>query len=270
MNRRTFLKNAGIAGGLMAMPSLWSCNASGEKFDFPLTDLHVHLTRDFTIDHLMELSEKRGVRFGVVEHPADWAIKDDADLKAYINKLRQYPVYVGLQPMTPNWTKRFSPDLLKSLDYILMDPQTIPLGRGRFQRIYELSCYVEDTDEFMRRYMDYTISVLENEPLNIFGWPLFLPVCIARDYYKLWTQERMQKIISAAKASNIAIEINDMSHTPHKEFILMCKEQGLKFTFGSDSRNMNAGRLAYCKRVANECGLAKEDFYVPGKGDVVV
>ena len=33
--------------------------------------------------------------------------------------------------------------------------------------------------------------------------------------------------------------------------------------FGSDSRNQNAGRLAYSKAVAKKCNLKKEDFYIP-------
>ena len=73
----------------------------------------------------------------------------------------------------------------------------------------------------------------------------------------------MTQIISAAKARNIAIEINDMAHTPHDKFIIMAKEHGLKFTFGSDSRNMNVGRLDYCKSVAKKCGLKADDFYKP-------
>jgi len=73
----------------------------------------------------------------------------------------------------------------------------------------------------------------------------------------------MQQIISAAKKRNLAIEINDMSHTPHDVFINMAKEQGLKFTFGSDTRDNKAGRLDYCKYVANKCNLKKEDFFVP-------
>jgi histidinol phosphatase-like PHP family hydrolase len=116
--------------------------------------------------------------------------------------------------------------------------------------------------------MAHCLNVLNREPIQIFGWPLFLPVCIARDYYTLWTRERMQALISAARARNVAIEINDMAHTPDERFILLAKEQGLKFTFGSDSRNANAGRLSYCKAVARRCGLTRGDFYVPRrKGD---
>jgi hypothetical protein len=71
-----------------------------------------------------------------------------------------------------------------------MDPQSIPLPNGGFQRIWELQTYVEDT-------------------------------------------------------------------------IRMAREQGLKFTFGSDARNADAGRLSYCKSVARRCGLTAADFYVP-------
>jgi histidinol phosphatase-like PHP family hydrolase len=265
MKRRTFLRNAGMAAGVMAASPLMGNFAKADESDFPLIDLHVHLTGQFTIDHVMKLAEERKVKFGIVEHPAEWAIKDDADLKKYIEKLRKYPVYVGLQPMITGWEKKFSPDMLAQLDYVLMDPQTIPLGNDQYQRIWQLETYVEDTGAFMEQYMAHSMNVLNKEPINIFGWPLFLPVCIARDYYKLWTKERMQQIISAAKARNIAIEINDMAHTPHKEFILMAKEQGLKFTFGSDSRTPLAGKLSYCKAVAKECKLKAGDFYIPGK-----
>jgi histidinol phosphatase-like PHP family hydrolase len=264
MERRTFIRNAGLAGGMMIMSPLLGNEQTSNEYDFPLLDLHVHTTNSFTINQIMEIAEKRKVKFGIVEHPAVWAIKDDSDLQKYIDKLRKYPVYIGLQPMTTNWAGNFSPKLLKQLDYVLMDPQTLPLGNGEYQRIYELETYVEDTEAFMIRYMEHTLNILHNEPINIFGWPLFLPVCIARDYYTIWTEERMTQIITAAKARNIALEINDMAHTPHEKFILMAKEHGIKFTFGSDSRNSNAGRLDYCKAIAKKCKLKKEDFYTPG------
>lgn len=265
MKRRKFIKSTGIAGGMMIMSPLAYSMELPDKYDFDVVDMHVHTTNTFTMEKIMELGVKRNVKFGIVEHPAVWAIKDDADLKKYIDNLRKYPVYIGLQPMTTGWTKDYSPELLRQLDYILMDPQTIPLGNGEFQRIYELETYVEDTEEFMERYMNHSISILKNEPINIFGWPLFLPVCIARDYYALWTEKRMARIIDAAKARDIAIEINDMAHTPHEKFILMAKEAGLKFTFGSDSRNPNAGRLVYSKAVAKKCNLKESDFYRPVK-----
>ena len=266
MDRRGFLRASAAAVAASGLPVAGQAGRAPESpgaGELPLVDLHVHLTREFPIERMVKLAEERNATFGIVEHPASWAIKDDADLRRYVAGLRPHPVYVGLQPMEPGWDKRFSAQALAELDYVLMDPQSIPLPDGGYQRIWELQTYVEDTEEFMARYMAHCLHVLEREPIQIFGWPLFLPVCIARDYYRLWTHERMQAIVSAAKARSIAIEINDMAHTPDERFIRMAREQGLKFTFGSDARNADAGRLSYCKSVARRCGLTRADFYVP-------
>jgi histidinol phosphatase-like PHP family hydrolase len=75
----------------------------------------------------------------------------------------------------------------------------------------------------------------------------------------------MQQIITALKNKKLNIEINDLAHTPHEKFILMAKEQGLKFTFGSDTRDSKAGRLDYCKYIAGKCGLKSDDFYIPAR-----
>ncbi len=263
MERRAFIKETALATGLVAAMPWSGLTQSAEKSDAPVWDLHVHMAPGFSIEQILELGRQRNVRFGVLEHPAPGPIKNDADLRRYIERLRRYPVLIGLQPMQLGWSRSFSGEVLAQVDYVLMDPQTIPLGNGEFMRIWEFSTYVEDTEDFMQKYMAHSLEILRNEPINIFGWPLFLPVCIARDYYTLWTDERLQLLISAARKRNIAFEINDMAHTPHEKFIRMAKEQGLKFTFGSDSRNNNAGRLAYCKRIAAKCELKPDDFYLP-------
>ena len=265
MERRTFIKNAGLASGMIAVSPLSGDNFSFGEEGFPLTDLHVHLTQDHSINDVMAIAKITKVQFGIVDHPG-YNISSDASLKNFIEKLKSYPVYIGLQPMTIGWSKSFSPGLLAQVDYVLMDAQTIPMGNGYGEtlRIWNFDTYVDDTNKFMETYMAHKLEVINNpEPLNIFGWPLFLPVCIARDYYTLWTEERMQKIISALKKKNIAIEINDMAHTPHEKFINMAKSQGLKFTFGSDTRDNKTGRLDYCKDVAKKCNLTKDDFFVP-------
>jgi hypothetical protein len=265
MERRTFLKSAGIVGGLLtALPFYRRLEAAAEDA-FPLMDLHCHLTPTFTIDHVMEISRKTGVQFGIVVNPGG-AVSDDPGLRRFIDSLKPYPVYCGLQPMSPCWSSSFSPDTIRLLDYVLMDAQTIPGGNGYGEtlRIWNFDTYIDDAQKFMETYVAHALKVIENnEPLNIFGWPLFLPVCIARDYYTLWTESRMRVIITALKKRGLAVEINDLAHTPHEKFIGMAKEQGLKFTFGSDTRDQKAGRLDYCKYIAKQCGLKSGDFFVP-------
>ncbi|HTS61041.1 MAG TPA: hypothetical protein VMH28_03400 [Candidatus Acidoferrales bacterium] len=265
MERRTFLKSSGIAGGLLtALPLSRSFGAPAPN-EFPLVDLHVHLTGSFTIDRVMEISKKTNVQFGIVVNPGG-SVYDDASLRAFIQSLKPYPVYRGLQPMSPGWSTSFSPETVKQLDYVLMDAQTIPNGNGYAEtlHIWNFDTYVDDPRKFMDTYMTHILEVIDNnEPLNIFGWPLFLPVCIARDYYTLWTDQRMEKIVAALKRKNLAVEINDLAHTPHERFIGMAKEHGLKFTFGSDARDQKAGRLDFCKYVAKKCNLKKNDFFLP-------
>jgi hypothetical protein len=265
MQRRTFLKNAGIAGGLLtALPLSRSFGAPAGD-EFLLMDLHVHLTGTFTIDHVMEISKRTSVQFGIMVNPGG-AVSDDAGLKRFVESLKPYPVYCGLQPMSPGWSRSFSPESIKQVDYVLMDAQTIPNGNGYAEtlRIWNFDTYVDDPQKFMDTYIAHILEVIDNkEPLHIFGWPLFLPVCIARDYYTLWTDERMQKIVAALKRKDLAVEINDLAHTPHEKFIHMAKEQGLKFTFGSDTRDQKAGRLDFCKHIAKKCNLKKDDFFLP-------
>lgn len=267
MKRRTFLKTSGIARGLLTELPLSPSFGAPAGDEFPLVDLHVHLTGNFTIDHVMEISRKTNVQFGIMVNPGG-IVNDDAGLKWFIESLKPYPVYCGLQPMSPGWSKSFSPEMVRQLDYVLMDAQTIPNGNGYHDtlRIWNFDTYVDDPQRFMDTYMTHILEVINNdEPLNIFGWPLFLPVCIARDYYALWTTERMQQIIAALKRKNLAVEINDLARTPHERFISMAKEQGLKFTIGSDSRDQKAGRLDFCKYVAKMCNLKRDDFFLPRK-----
>jgi hypothetical protein len=265
MKRRTFLKNAGIAASMAAVSPLLSNVSIASAEDFPLMDLHVHLTDNFTIDHVMDISKRTKVQFGIVVNPG-YGVSDDNSLKNFIDKLRRYPVYIGLQPMSPGWSKSFSSAVIAQLDYVLMDAQTIPMGNAYNEtlRIWNFDTYVDDPEKFMKIYTNHILEVINNnEPLNTLGWPLFLPVCIARDYYTLWTEERLQQIIGAAKKKKLNIEINDLAHVPHEKFINMAKEQGLKFTFGSDTRDQKAGRLDYCKYIARKCNLKREDFYFP-------
>lgn len=265
MERRTFIRNAGIAAGALATSKFSSVYADGNAQDFPLMDLHVHLANTLSIQNLMDISKRTGIRFGVVVNPG-YGVNDDTSLNRFIDSLLPFPVYIGLQPMSPGWSKSFSPEALSRLDYILMDAQTIQYGNkyNDTLRIWNFDTYVEDSEKFMDKYMEQIMKVINNdEPLTTFGWPLFLPVCIARDYYTLWTEDRMQKIITALKKKNLNVEINDLAHCPHEKFISMAKAQGLKFTFGSDTRDNKAGRLDYCKAAAKKCKLTKEDFFIP-------
>jgi len=231
--------------------------------NFPLIDYHVHLTGQFTIDAAVKLSEEIQVKFGIVDHPGpQTGIQNDAALLRYIEKLRPYPVYVGLQPQYRNWSEAFSKEALDQLDFVLMDADTVPLGDGAHLEIWRHNNYIEDVDAFMHLYMDHIEHILKFEPITIFARPTYLPINFARYYDDLWTPERVERIITLARQREIALEISTPMHVPKKEIILAAKKAGLKFTFGTNARNRDAGKLHYGLKMAAECQLKREDMLV--------
>ena len=272
MNRKTFLQTtATMAIGAIVGDSVLNTVSATENHNpanasFPLMDLHVHRSDKQSIEQIVEKSKRMGITFGVMENVAPWGITNDEQMQAYIDAIKPYPVYVGLQPMSPGWSKNFSKDIIAQADYIAMDPQMIPNanGYGEDVQVWEYATYIDDAEAFMERNMEHYMQILAgDDPIDIFACPLHQPYCIEREYQKLRTKKRLQTIIDAAKARNIAIEISDMMRVPDEEFILMVKRAGLKFTFGSDTRDEKTGRLVYCKQVARRCGLTEKDFFVP-------
>ncbi len=282
-SRRSFLETSLIATGVLAGVPHFSrgFGARSGDFDssssqsesappspaFPVTDYHVHLSPTLSIEQALALGKDRKVQIGIVEHPGPgFPINTDAELKQYIDRLRSYPVRIGLQPVYPAWSKGFSKNLLDQLDYVLMDALTLPRPGGGWLPIWEIDTMVDDADEFMTRYLQFIEQVLTTEPIDIFGWPTFLPVPIARDYSRLWTRPRIDRIVELAKARKIAIEINEVAHVPDENFITLAKRAGVKFTFGTDSRNQNATHFYYCYQMAHKCGLTEADMFVVKKG----
>jgi hypothetical protein len=274
MKRKEFIKSAGmiVASGLTvgishaketkaaqqpaAMPSV-------EPKPFPVYDLHVHSSQVQSAKQIVENAVKNGIQMcGIILNPG----RTDERLLRFINEVKDLHSYMALQPMQMGWSAYLSKELIDMVDYIIMDPQTVPNSNkyGDTAAIWRYDCYIPDAEEFMKINMKHYMAVINNpEPMNIFGWPLFLPPAIAPLYLRLWTKERMEQIIEAVRNRGLALEINDLARTPHAEFILMAKKAGVKFTFGSDARDHRTFRLDYCKQIATLCGLTEDDFYIP-------
>jgi histidinol phosphatase-like PHP family hydrolase len=262
--RRTFLHTSLLAGAALAAPRHLLADPPAAKPTFPVADYHVHLSPTLSIEQAVQLGKDRQVQIGIVEHPGPgFPLNTDADLKQYIDGLRNYPVRIGLQPVYPGWSKAFSKTLLDELDYVLMDALTLPRPEGGWLAIWQIDTIVDDEEAFMTRYMQIIEQVLTTEPIDIFAWPTFLPVPIARQYSQLWTRPRTTRIIDLAKARKIAIEINEVAHVPDETFITQAKRANLKFTFGTDSRNEHAAHFHYCYQMAQKCHLTEANMFVP-------
>lgn len=263
-SRRNFIQTTVVAGAALAAEPPLVALTHPERPGFPVADYHVHLSPTLSIEQALALGKERQVQIGILDHPGpEFKIHNDADLKRYIEGLRHYPVRIGLQPVYAGWSKSFSKSALDELDYILMDALTLPNPDGTWTAIWQIDTMVFDEEEFMARYMKFIEQVLTTEPIDIFGWPTFLPVPIAREYSRLWTRPRTGRIIELARAKRIAIEINECAHVPDENFIDEAKRAGLKFTFGTDSRNQNAAHFYYCFQMAQKCRLTEANMFVP-------
>ena len=213
----------------------------------PLVDFHVHLEGDMTLEKAIKLSEMRNVKFGVVEHGGvGQPIDGDDALKRYIERLDGYPVYKGMQAEGLDWMSCFSTEVVVQLDYVLSDALTFPDTRGRRIRLWEPDVKIKDTQDFMDRYVDFNVSVISREPIDILANSTFIPYCISNEYDAVWTETRMKSVIDAAATHEVAIEINSRYRIPNASFIQMAKKAGVRFSFGSNYHDDNIGRLDYC------------------------
>jgi len=236
--------------------------------EFPLTDYHVHLDNS-TIDHVLELSVQRGVKFGIVEHAGTKeniypkVLSTDEELDAYIAMLEGKPVYKGVQAEWTDWMGCFSKEALAKLDYVITDAMTMPDKQGTRMKLWEAKEDLGDAQSFMDRYVDWHVEIMSREPIDIFVNISWLPAKYAAEYDTLWTPARMQKIIDAAIKYEIAIEISSGFVLPKLPFLRMAKEADLKFAFGTNGRYPKMGLLDYSIKTAQQLGLTPADMFVP-------
>ena len=231
---------------------------------FPVVDLHVHLEHGLTLEKALELSKAREVDFGIVEHGGyGCRIGGDEDLLSYLGGLKGRPVYRGMQAEGRDWMHCFSREAIDQLDYVLTDALTFPDGRGEMMQLWRPEVRIDDRQDFMKRYVDFHVLILANEPIDIMANPTFLPRCMAEDYDALWTEERMDRIVQAAVKQDVALEINSRYRVPSPVFIGMAQSVGARFSFGSNHHGEDVGKVEYCLEMAERFGLTENDLFLP-------
>jgi histidinol phosphatase-like PHP family hydrolase len=268
ISRRGFLHSAAAVGTAAFLAS----SAKGEEVPKvpPLLDLHVHLDKS-TIDEVLKLGQERNVHFGIVEHAGTKenkypvVLSNDAELAAYLAMLDGKPVFKGVQAEWSDWATCFSPEMLKKLDFVLTDTMTFPAPDGHRQKLWEEGVDLGDQNTFMDRYVDWHLEILNRPPVNILANVSWLPQPFAADYEAHWTEARVLKVVEAAVKNKVALEISSSFQLPKLSFLKIAKQAGVKFTFGSNGRYPEMGKLDYSQEMAKALGLVAADFYVPGQ-----
>jgi histidinol phosphatase-like PHP family hydrolase len=276
ISRRRFLGRA-AAGSLLPtlvrpFNILGAESASASEPQFPWTDFHVHLDNS-TIDKALELSRLRGVKFGIVEHAGTKenkyprVLSSDAELKDCLATLEGKPVFKGVQAEWIDWMTCFSPEALAQLDYVLTDAMTFPGKDGRRVKLWESEAAqrvdMEDKEAFMDRYVDWHVEIMAKEPFDILANTTWLPAGLAEQWETYWTAARCQKVIDAALKYGVALEISSSFKLPKLPFLKLAKAAGAKFSFGSNGRYPNMGKIEYCQLMAKELELKPSNMFAP-------
>ncbi len=235
--------------------------------NFPLVDFHTHLKGGITLDKVLEHMRRTGINHGIaVNGGIGFPITNDAGIEEFRKSLQGNPCYIALQAEGREWTTLFSAEAIAKFDYVFTDAMTIPDHRGKRTRLWiKEEVEIPEKQAFMDLLVKNIVSILDNEPIDIYVNPTFLPDMIAAEYDALWTPERMQQVVDAAARNGVAIEINSRLKIPNAAFIRLAKKAGVKFTLGTNNtdKELELGRLEYSLQMVKECGLTWKDMWMP-------
>jgi hypothetical protein len=235
--------------------------------NFPLIDLHTHLKGGLTAEQALDNARKYGFTYGfAVNCGLKMGFESDSALQKFIQHYTKLPgTWIAMQAEGREWLDLFRKETIDQFDYVFTDAMTWTNDNGKRMRLWiKEETEVGDPQNFMDQLVDRIEKILNNEPIDIYVNPTYLPDDIASMYDELWTPERMDRVIKALTDNNVALEINARFRLPSPEFIKRAKANGVKFTFGTNNGGADdLGRLEYCIDIAKECGLTSNDMWIP-------
>jgi hypothetical protein len=238
------------------------------RANIPVVDYHVHLKGGMTLDQALAKSRRDGINYGIaVNCGRGNPVQNDAAAIEFVEGMKGKPCFVAMQAEGREWLEMFTRKSVQRFDYVFTDSMTWTDNHGKRLRLWipEETGTITDVPEFMETFVSRTVGILEKEPIDIYVNPTYLPDQIAKDYDRLWTEDRIKKVVEAAARNHVAIELNNRYKLPGVNVVKMAKAAGCKFTFGTN----NAGtddlqRCEYGLKMVQECRLTWQDFFVPG------
>jgi len=204
-----------------------------------LTDWHIHIRGGMTPQKAAEREKSRAVRSAVLENfGREWPLSNNVAVAAFITDCKKAKgIPVGLQVNDRDWYTQIDPTLYGQLDFILADTMIMGVtAEGKPRRLWLPDVKIDDPDAWMEEYVAHNLRILD-EPVSILANPTYLPACIAGQYDRLWTDERMRKVITKAIENGVALEIQAESGFPKPSFIRLAKQMGAKFSFGTNNHD---------------------------------
>jgi hypothetical protein len=250
---------------VMVAISIISMNCRKNE-QFQITDLHIHLKGDFGIEDAVKKSEAENIKYGIaINCGLKFPIHQDSQIDSILLTLKDYPqFFIAMQAEGREWINLFSKESINKFDYAFTDAMTFTDEKGRRNRIWmKNETWIDDEEAFMDYLVGTIVKILSEEPIDIYVNPTFLPEQMSDRYDAFWTDERMDKVINAAKLNNVAIEINNRYRIPSYDFIKRAKKAGVKFTVGTNNADSKFSGAEYALEMIKKCKLTQEDFFQP-------
>ena len=231
--------------------------------NFPVLDYHVHL-KGLSAEEAANQARKYGINYALAPNcGVGFPITNDEEVLEYIEDMKGQPFIQAMQGEGREWPQTFSAEIREMFDYVFTDALTFTDTKGRRTRLWiPEEVFIEDEQQYMDLIVQKIVDVMQ-EPMDVYVNPNFLPDVMNDRYDEFWTDERMDKVIDALVETEKALEINHRYEIPNKAFILKAKDAGLKFTFGTNNAEGDFGKMEYCIKMKEECGLTAEDMYKP-------
>ena len=231
--------------------------------NFPVLDYHVHL-KGLSAEEAANQARKYGINYALAPNcGVGFPITNDEEVLEYIEDMKGQPFIQAMQGEGREWPQTFSAEIREMFDYVFTDALTFTDTKGRRTRLWiPEEVFIEDEQQYMDLIVQKIVDVMQ-EPMDVYVNPNFLPDVMNDRYDEFWTDERMDKVIDALVKTEKALEINHRYEIPNKAFILKAKDAGLKFTFGTNNADGDFGKMEYCIKMKEECGLTAEDMYKP-------
>ena len=248
--------SAGNSVEVPAEPYPKIIEAQAENFAF--IDTHVIDDSAFNIDSAIQEFYKTGINIGVVADSSTLA--DNSALTNFISRYSKYPVFLGV--MNSNDSQQIDNKTRRKFDYVIGEITQVKNKSGKTIDVHGEE-KISNNQSFMDDYVTAIIAKINSGTIDIWANATLLPSSLASDHDKLWTKERMLKVIEAAKKNKVGIEINNALRIPSMDFLKVAKEQGCLFTNGGIYIDNKTTSPDYFLEAITQCNLTYKDIYIP-------
>jgi hypothetical protein len=230
---------------------------------FAFIDLHIHTGDSFNLDSAMQAFYKTGINLGlVVDVETLEKDKENEILQDHVKNYARYPVFLGIFRNNLQPIEGVPAETIKQFDYVIGDVTRFKNSKGQEVDVVR-NQNIGNKESFMNEYVNAIIAGLDKGGLDIWATPTLLPEPLAAEYDKLWTTERMTKVIEAAKRNDVTIEVYNKLRIPSIAFLKIAKEKGCLVSTGGLFKENKMAEPDYFYEVIDQCKLDYKDIYIP-------